>query len=213
MTGKHAKPNKYRRSTALFAGLFLFSSVSGVFGFLRCEKARCEVERLSSQVSELRAQLDSVAPPVPSEEEEPERESRKNLILYRCCFPTYGLCGEETADDEADEDTHAVKMEATITAYCPCTACCGIWSSEHESRLGTDYVQKTSSGTIPTAGRTIATDPETIPIGSTVIIDGHKYTAEDTGGGIKGNRIDVFFDTHQEALNWGVRTMEVTMYK
>ena len=103
-------------------------------------------------------------------------------------------------------------LTVSITAYCPCPSCCGIWSAQHESRIGTDYVQKTSSGTIPTAGRTIATDPSVIPAGSKVVIDGHTYIAEDTGGGIKGNRIDIYFDTHQEALNWGVQTKEVKVY-
>ena len=103
-------------------------------------------------------------------------------------------------------------LTVSITAYCPCVSCCGIWSAQHESRIGTDYVQKTSSGTIPTAGRTIATDPKVIPAGSRVIIDGHEYIAEDTGGGIKGNRIEIYFDTHQEALNWGVQTKEVKVY-
>ena len=48
-----------------------------------------------------------------------------------------------------------------------------------------------------------------IPMGSHVIIDGHEYIAEDTGGAIKGNRIDVFFDSHQDALNFGVKYMTV----
>jgi len=41
------------------------------------------------------------------------------------------------------------------------------------------------------------------------LIDGREYTAEDRGGAIKGNKIDVFFDTHKEALNFGRQTAEV----
>ena len=100
-------------------------------------------------------------------------------------------------------------LTVSITAYCPCVSCCGIWSAQHESRIGTDYVQKTSSGTIPTAGRTIATDPKVIPAGSRVIIDGHEYIAEDTGGGIKGNRIDIAFDTHDEAMAFGRQGLDI----
>lgn len=103
-------------------------------------------------------------------------------------------------------------LEVKVTAYCCCVKCCGIWSAEHESRIGTDYIQKTSSGTIPEEGRTIATDPKVIPTGSFVIIDGHQYIAEDVGGAIKGNRIDLYFDSHEEALEWGVRTREVIVY-
>ena len=96
-----------------------------------------------------------------------------------------------------------------ITAYCPCVRCCGIWSAEHPSRIGTDFVQRTASGTIPTAGRTIAVDTSVIPFGTVIFIDGREYVAEDRGGAIRGNRIDIFFNCHQEALNWGVQRIEV----
>lgn len=99
--------------------------------------------------------------------------------------------------------------EFVLTAYCPCVKCCGEWSAEHPSRVGTDYIQKTASGTIPTAGRTIGVDPSVIPFGTTVIISGHEYVAEDRGGAIKGNRIDIFFDDHDEALEFGRQTAEV----
>ena len=85
-----------------------------------------------------------------------------------------------------------------ISAYCSCKTCCGIWSGG-----------PTASGTMPEEGRTIAVDPNVIPLGSKVIIDGHTYIAEDTGGVIKGNRIDMYFNSHQDALNWGVQYKDV----
>lgn len=88
----------------------------------------------------------------------------------------------------------------TITAYCPCTTCCG------PNATGT-----TASGVQATANHTIAVDKDVIPLGTHVWIDGKEYVAEDTGGAIKGNRIDIFFNSHQEALNYGVRTK--TVYK
>jgi len=96
-----------------------------------------------------------------------------------------------------------------VTAYCPCVICCEIWSAEHPLRIGTDFVQHTASGTIPQAGRTIATDTNIIPFGTIVVISGHEFVAEDRGGAIRGNRIDIFFDCHQEALNFGVQHLEV----
>ena len=90
-----------------------------------------------------------------------------------------------------------------FTAYCKCRKCCGKWSA----------IGKTASGTIPTQGRTIAVDKTVIPLGTNVIIGGHEYTAEDTGGAIKGNRIDVYFDSHQEAFNFGVQYNEVFIIK
>ena len=71
----------------------------------------------------------------------------------------------------------------------------------------------TATGTIPTAGRTIAVDPKVIPYGSKVIINGQTYIAEDCGGGIKGNRVDILFNTHKEALNFGIQYAEVYVVK
>ena len=90
-----------------------------------------------------------------------------------------------------------------ISAYCHCSKCCG----------KSDGI--TATGTKVQANRTIAVDPNVIPLGSSVIIDGQTYTyvAEDTGGGIKGNKIDMYFPTHQEALNWGIRYKQVSLVK
>lgn len=68
----------------------------------------------------------------------------------------------------------------------------------------------TATGTVPTAGRTVAVDPSVIPYDSEVLINGHTYIAEDCGGAIKGNRVDILFDTHQEALNFGIQYLEVS---
>lgn len=68
---------------------------------------------------------------------------------------------------------------------------------------------RTATGTTPTAGRTIAVDPDVIPYGTEVIINGHTYVAEDCGGSINGNRIDIVVDTHEEALQCGVDHYEV----
>lgn len=63
----------------------------------------------------------------------------------------------------------------------------------------------TATGTYATPGRTIAVDKNTIPFGTTVIIDGHPYIAEDTGGAIKGNKIDICVASNAEAIKKGVR--------
>lgn len=58
---------------------------------------------------------------------------------------------------------------------------------------------KTATGTIPEVGRTIAVDPKVIPYGSKVILNGHTYIAEDTGGAIKGNRLDIYMGSGKTA--------------
>lgn len=114
---------------------------------------------------------------------------------------------EVTVPEEtpAPEDVLTELGEFKTTAYCTCVKCCGIWSQEHPSRVGTDYIQKTASGTIPTAGRTIAVDTSVIPFGTVVVIDGHEYVAEDVGGAVKGNILDIYFDSHEDACEYGVQ--------
>lgn len=59
---------------------------------------------------------------------------------------------------------------------------------------------------------TIAVDPRVIPLGSRVYVQGYGYAiANDTGGDIIGNRIDVFFPTNAECNSWGRRTVTVTV--
>lgn len=62
---------------------------------------------------------------------------------------------------------------------------------------------------IPVHPGLISVDPSVIPLGSTVIIDGIEYQAEDTGGMIKGHKIDMAVETHQEALEMGVYWADV----
>ncbi len=76
-------------------------------------------------------------------------------------------------------------------------------ASEVSCGASADGITKT--GTRVAAGRTIAVDPKVIPLGSKVRINGHTYIAEDVGGKIKGNRIDIYMNTVEECLCFGTR--------
>ncbi len=68
---------------------------------------------------------------------------------------------------------------------------------------------KTKCGTEPRPG-TISVDPKVIPLGTSLYVEGYGYgVALDTGGDIKGDRLDVYFETRDEALMWGVRPVMV----
>lgn len=82
----------------------------------------------------------------------------------------------------------------SLTAYCPCASCCG-------SATGI-----TASGTRATAGRTVACN--SLPFGTKISINGNIYTVEDRGG-MGGNVIDIFFNSHSEALAFGRQSAEV----
>lgn len=101
----------------------------------------------------------------------------------------------ETTTEAPTETTTAARQLKSIrvvaTAYCPCVKCCG----------KSDGI--TATGTKATAGRTIAVDPSIFPYGTKIVINGNTYTAEDCGGAVEGNKVDIFFNTHEEALNFG----------
>ena len=96
--------------------------------------------------------------------------------------------------EEKEPDRVLVSLgEYRISAYCPCEKCC----------LKSDGI--TASGTQATAGRTAAMNG--VPFGTKIVIDGHEYTVEDRGGGLGSKIIDIYFDTHEEALNSGLWVM------
>ena len=84
-----------------------------------------------------------------------------------------------------------------ISAYCNCSICCGEYAGG-----------PTHSGTMPVAGITVASN--TIPEGSYIMFNNHVYHVEDTGNpSVLGSRIDLYMDSHEEALNWGLQTFPV----
>ena len=85
------------------------------------------------------------------------------------------------------------------THYCPCARCCGVGGGK-----------VTASGTKPTAGRTVGVNPRLIPYGTHLKVGSYKgYVAEDTGGGIGWKHLDIFCNSHQEALQKGVQYEDV----
>jgi len=93
-------------------------------------------------------------------------------------------------------------VQMRVTAYCPCEKCCGKYSNgqtacDHKIRPGDAFV---------------AADKE-YSFGTEIIIPGYENAAPvkvlDRGGAIRGNRLDVFFGSHEEALKWGVRHLDV----
>lgn len=103
-------------------------------------------------------------------------------------------------------------IDVKATAYCLCKKCCG--KSPSNPNYGV-----TASGLriIPGQGmKVVASDPSVIPLGTKVYIQGlygakdYGYaTVADTGSAIKNLKIDLYMDTHQMALNWGVKTVRV----
>lgn len=101
-------------------------------------------------------------------------------------------------EEQMEEESNLVYIgRFKLTAYCACSKCCG----------KSDGI--TATGTKAKQGRTIAVDPKKIPYGTKVVINGHTYVAEDCGGSIKNNRIDIYMSSHKEALQFGVQYADV----
>lgn len=115
---------------------------------------------------------------------------------------------EELAEIEVEPELVSLG-EFKLTAYCSCKKCCGKWAECRPLDEDGNEIVIGASGEVLTAGHSIAVDPKLIPYGTTVVINGKEYVAQDCGGSIKNNRIDVYFNDHAEALEFGVQYAEV----
>lgn len=135
-------------------------------------------------------------------EDKVDENASEKLRIYYDSFEEAMLYGRKTAavyrhsPDPAKESGFLGTFE--VTAYCSCELCCG----EKREKL-------TKTETVPKQGYTIAVDPSVIPLGTLLVIDGVTYLAEDTGNAIKGNRLDIYFDTHEEAVRYGCKEKPV----
>jgi 3D (Asp-Asp-Asp) domain-containing protein len=91
----------------------------------------------------------------------------------------------------------------TATAYCPCEKCCGKWANNRPNGkiIG-------AAGVELEPGVSIAADFSVLPIGTTVEIEGlGTYKVQDTGAAVTGNKIDIYFLNHDDAVEFGVQTV------
>ena len=118
----------------------------------------------------------------------------------------------EKSEGKGIPDQYSNVIQVTATAYCLCKSCCG--------KNPTDpYYGYTASGLkiVPGTGmKVIAVDPNVIPLNTNVYVEGlngawdYGYAiAADTGGAIKNQKIDLYMDSHADALKWGRRQVKV----
>lgn len=89
--------------------------------------------------------------------------------------------------------------EFMLTAYCPCREC------------SDEYGDMTATGVRAKAEHTIAVDTDVIPYGCEVVIGDKVYRAEDCGAKVNGKHIDIYFESHKEAENFGVQYADVLL--
>ena len=121
------------------------------------------------------------------------KEPVNKIVQVQTNVTTRSSTSRESSTTSATGVTKIFK----ITAYCSCSKCCGAHASGY-----------TASGTLATANHTVAASSQ-YAFGTKLIINGKEYTVEDRGGAITGDRIDIYMDSHADALAWGVRYLPV----
>ena len=127
----------------------------------------------------------------------------KNAVwATRIINDNYTLAGGGISNVNATNEMYGQNLgNFQITYYCACEICCN--KADGITATGTPVVE----------GQTIAVDPRVIPYGTKVIIGGHIFTAEDCGGAIQGNHIDIYVNNHAEATALGVTNADVFLVK
>ncbi|HET7577718.1 MAG TPA: peptidoglycan-binding protein [Bacillales bacterium] len=107
---------------------------------------------------------------------------------------------QSTSGNTSDQNVKTITVKSTAyTADCP--GCSGVTATGINLNENPDT-------------KVIAVDPDVIPLGSKVWVEGYGYAvAGDVGGGIDGHEIDVYFPSKSKALNWGVHNVKVKVYK
>ncbi|API91909.1 MULTISPECIES: LysM peptidoglycan-binding domain-containing protein [unclassified Virgibacillus] len=146
-------------------------------------------------------------PAVPTKkEQQPVTETKAPVQEQQATPASSKPAASQKAPEKASEqqsqqeNPQGQSFSVTATAYtASCNGCSGVTAT------GVDLNKDPNA-------KVIAVDPSVIPLGSKVYVEGYGYaTAADTGGAIKGNKIDVHVPSKGEATNWGVRTVNVTI--
>lgn len=95
-----------------------------------------------------------------------------------------------------------------VTAYCPCEVCCDEYAINRPLNKDGKEIVYTASGEIAKEGITVAAS-KSIPFGTELYIDGHAFTVQDRGSAVTENCIDIYFESHEKAKEWGVQYKDV----
>jgi 3D (Asp-Asp-Asp) domain-containing protein len=179
-----------RRTLVVAAVIFTLGVAGAVVGNAAANEQDTKVELASAKMAP--EQLETVAAPA-------QPELMHDVVVTPASIVPVMVQGANAITPTF----RTIEME--VTAYCPCPKCCG----PHAQGL-------TASGkTIAhNDGKFVAADKR-FAFGTKLIIPGYAggkiVEVQDRGGAIKGNKLDVFYPTHAEALKWGRQKLTVTV--
>ena len=182
---------KLLRQVAAYIGLIGFVAVIFASGFVtgRCTVSSAAKE-LPEAVNETTPDTDFAAP-----------------LVEETIIPEETPVVEELVVEEP-------WVEFIATAYCPCEKCCGEWATKRPLDDKGKPIVYGAAGIVLQAGVSVAADTSIYPMGTHLEIEGvGTYTVQDRGGAIVGNRIDVYFDNHDDAVVFGRQTVRVREVK
>ncbi len=173
---------RFRFIVALSA-VALFATLS--YATISSSDSKTKLNMLSSEV---------LISPETSSHSDMQPDTASDLTIQRA--PSW--IGKEDVKDTAEWKT--IRMR--VTAYCPCKKCCGKHSDGYTA----------SMHKIHRGDRFVASDKK-FGFGTEMIIPGYNNSnpvkIEDRGRLIKGNKLDVFFNSHKQAMKWGVKYLDV----
>lgn len=105
-------------------------------------------------------------------------------------------------------------IDFTATAYCPCEKCCGEYASGRPLDEDGKPIVRGATGIVLQQGISVAADTSIHPMGTQLEIESlGTYTVQDRGSAIKGNRLDIYFENHDDAVKFGKQIVRVRVEK
>ena len=150
--------------------------------------------------------------------EKAEKEAAEKAAAEKAAKEQAAREAQATAEKEAAEQA-AAEAAAQATAQAAMTQPVGQTFIMESTAYSSDPADALGGGTVTATGQNlltnpmaVAVDPNVIPLGTRLYVEGYgEAIASDTGGAIKGNIVDVHFSTYEQCIQWGRRQVKVTI--
>lgn len=196
---KITKKKGFSKYKIIFATAMIFAAIAGyhVYAYNDVKTLRQNIETNNNKITEIqnaKEQLHITAELFRTQNLNDEAFTRILSDKWNELYAEETMLNDSNAQYSAEVEKinsrRIFKGRFELTAYC--------------------YGSRTATGTTPTANRTIAVDPRVIPYGTKVEIEGYgTYIAEDCGGAVKGNIIDIYIPGYNNCINFGRRYANV----